>query len=251
MSSDELKQLCLGEIDKILLKNGKSLQDFECMPQINSPDVQPFDNILLANELSNDTAEMIAKHDELFHTLNEEQIFAYKQILDSVYADKGQMFFVDGFGGSGKTYLWSAVSFRLRSEDKIVLNVASSGIASLLLPGGRTAHSQFMIPLVLVEETSCKIDKDSKKAELLQMASLIIWDEALMINRLAFEAFDRTLRDIMNKVVDGVLMFLLVEKLLFLGVIFDKYCLLFPKVVMLILFMLLSIHRHCGVGLRF
>jgi hypothetical protein len=194
----------LIEIDKNLLNNGKSLQDFECMPQINSPDVQPFDNILLANELSYDTAEMIAKHGELFQTLNEEQMFAYRQILDAVYADKGQMFFVDGFGGTGKTYLWSALSFRLRYEGKIVLNVSSSGIASLLLPGGRTAHSQFAIPLVLVEQSSCKIDMDSKKVELLQMASLIIWDEAPMINRLAFEAFDRTLRDIMNKVVDGV-----------------------------------------------
>jgi hypothetical protein len=205
MSSDELKQLCLIEIDKILLDNGKSLEDFECMPQINSPNVQPFDNILLANELSYDTGEMIAKHGELFQTLNEEQMFAYQQILDAIYADKGQMFFVDGFGGTGKTYLWSALSFKLRSEGKIVLNVASSGIASLLLPGGRIAHSQFAIPLVLVEESSCKIDKDSKKAELLQMASLIIWDEALMINRLVFEAFGRTLRDIMNKVVDGAI----------------------------------------------
>jgi len=51
----------------------------------------------------------------------------------------------------------------------------------------------------VVEESFCKIDKDSKKAELLAMASLIIWDEAPIINKLAFEAFDRTLRDILNK----------------------------------------------------
>lgn len=35
------------------------------------------------------------------------------------------------------------------------------------------------------------------------MKSLIIWDEAPMINRLAFEAFDRTMCDIMNKFNKG------------------------------------------------
>jgi ATP-dependent DNA helicase PIF1 len=78
------------------------------------------------------------------------------------------MFFVDGFGGSGKTYLWNAFSFHFRAEGKIVINVASSGIASLLLPGGRTAHSQFAIPLVLTEESVCRLDNRGKKAELLE-----------------------------------------------------------------------------------
>jgi hypothetical protein len=34
--------------------------------------------------------------------------------------------------------------------------------------------------------------------ELIQSASLIIWDEALMTHKIAFEALDRTLRDIMS-----------------------------------------------------
>nr|GEX57995.1 hypothetical protein CTI12_AA123990 [Tanacetum cinerariifolium] len=44
-------------------------------------------------------------------------------------------------GGTGKTFLYKTIISRLRSELKIILAVASSGIASLLLPGGRTAHS--------------------------------------------------------------------------------------------------------------
>ncbi|KAL4359402.1 hypothetical protein AHAS_Ahas08G0073800 [Arachis hypogaea] len=55
---------------------------------------------------------------------------------------------------------------RLRSEKKIVINVASSGIASLLLPGGKTAHSIFNIPVELTEDIVCRIKKDSPKAEL-------------------------------------------------------------------------------------
>ncbi|PNY00027.1 ATP-dependent DNA helicase PIF1, partial [Trifolium pratense] len=203
ISNEELKRLCLVEIDKILRVNGRCLNDFECMPRINTEDIDPFDNLFVANELSYDCSDMFAKHEELFMSLNKEQLSAYHEIVDAVKNNLGRIFFVDGFGGSGKTYLWNAVSFYFRSVGKIVLNVASSGIASLLLPGGRTAHSQFGIPLVLIEEAVCRLDKKGKKEQLLGMASLIIWDEAPMINILAFEAFERCLRDVMSKVVPG------------------------------------------------
>ncbi|GKD91792.1 ATP-dependent DNA helicase PIF1-like protein [Tanacetum coccineum] len=42
----------------------------------------------------------------------------------------------------------------------------------------------------------CSISADGDVAELIRETKLIIWDEAPMINRLAYEAFDRTLRDI-------------------------------------------------------
>jgi len=56
----------------------------------------------------------------------------------------------------------------------IVLAVASSGIASLLLPGGRTAYSQFKIPFNLYENFTCPIPYGSELASLLQITSLII-----------------------------------------------------------------------------
>jgi hypothetical protein len=203
ISPEDMKRLCLIEVDKILRVNGRCLSDFECMPQIEIDEVDPFDNIFIANELSHDCDEMRSKHDEFYRSLNQEQLSAYNQIVDAVTNNLGRMFFVDGFGGSGKTYLWNALSFRFRSMGKIVVNVASSGIASLLLPGGRTAHSQLGIPLTLTEESVCRLDKRGKKAELLGMASLFIWDEAPMINRLALESFERSMRDIMNKILPG------------------------------------------------
>lgn len=130
--------------------------------------------------------------------MNSAQKAAYDCIVNAVNGKLGGFFFVDGYGGTGKTYLWRALSYRFRSESKVVLNVASSGIASLLLPGGRTAHSLFEIPLVLNESSCCNIKQGSMKAELLQRTSLIIWDEAPMINKWALEALDRTLRDIIR-----------------------------------------------------
>lgn len=54
-----------------------------------------------------------------------------------------------GSEGCGKTYLWRTIISKLRSQGDIVLQVASSGIAATLLPGGRTAYSRFKIPIVL------------------------------------------------------------------------------------------------------
>ncbi|CAG8778301.1 8548_t:CDS:1, partial [Rhizophagus irregularis] len=74
--------------------------------------------------------------------------------------------------------------------------VASSGIAALLLNGGRTAHSRFKIPIKLFENSTLNISKQSELAKLIKMTKLIIWDEAPMAHKFTFEAVDRTFRDI-------------------------------------------------------
>ncbi|KAG7529694.1 hypothetical protein ISN44_Un127g000010, partial [Arabidopsis suecica] len=82
------------------------------------------------------------------------------------------------------------------SKGDIVLNVASSGIASLLLEGGRTAHSRFGIPLTPNEFATCNMKAGSDRANLVKEAFLIIWDEAPMMSRHCFESLDRSLSDI-------------------------------------------------------
>ncbi|PIA58920.1 hypothetical protein AQUCO_00400047v1 [Aquilegia coerulea] len=84
----------------------------------------------------------------------------------------------------------------LRSEGHIVIMVASSGIASLLLTGGRTAHSTFKIPFEVLDDSVCSVTKQTIHAELFKRAKLIIWDEVPMQHRFCVEAVDRTLRDI-------------------------------------------------------
>ncbi|GKA29924.1 zf-CCHC domain-containing protein [Tanacetum coccineum] len=60
--------------------------------------------------------------------------------------------------------------------------------------GGRTTHSRFAIPINVVEDSMCHIAADSDLADLIRKANLIIWDEAPMINRHCYEAFDRALQ---------------------------------------------------------
>jgi ATP-dependent DNA helicase PIF1 len=86
----------------------------------------------------------------------------------------------------------------LRSKGDIVLTVASSGIAALLIPGGRTAHSRFSIPIHVDENSTCNITQGSPLAELIVKAKLVIWDEAPMTHKHCFEAVDRTFRDILR-----------------------------------------------------
>lgn len=87
----------------------------------------------------------------------------------------------------------------LKVQKKIVLAVASSGVASLLLPRGRTAHSRFKIPFDLNDATTCSVKRGTMLAELIQVAALIIWDEAPMTHRRCFEALDTTMRDILSE----------------------------------------------------
>lgn len=110
---------------------------------------------------------------------------------------------MSGYGGTGKTFLWGAIVAWLRACRKIVLTVASSGVASLLLPGGRTAHSRFKVPCDLDDGSVCDIKRGSMLCELIKSASLVIWDEALMMHRHAFEALDRTFRDLLLRQTEG------------------------------------------------
>lgn len=112
------------------------------------------------------------------------------------------MFFLHGPTGTGKTYVYNTLCYALRGHadgpGKIVLCVASSEIAALLLMGGRTSHTTFKIPINITEQSFCGIKKGSIHAELLRILDLIIWDEVPMQHRHCQEAVDRTLRDIHN-----------------------------------------------------
>lgn len=127
--------------------------------------------------------------------LTMEQKGIFNEIMEAVLNDKGEVFFVYGFGGTGKTFIWKTLSAAIRYRGMIVLNSDSSGIASLLLPGVRTAHSRFAIPITPDDTTSCIIPPNSDLANLIKQASLIIWDEAPMMSKYCFQNLDRSLND--------------------------------------------------------
>jgi superfamily II DNA or RNA helicase len=84
-------------------------------------------------------------HDE--GTLNIDQRQAYNAIVSAYESGESKNFFIDDPGGTGKTYIENLFLKKIRGNGDIALIIASSRIAALLLDGGRTAHSQFKIPI--------------------------------------------------------------------------------------------------------
>ena len=118
--------------------------------------------------------------------------------MQTINAGTTAIFFVDGPGGTGKTYLYRALLANVRSRGIIDLATATSRVAASILPGGHTSHSRFEIPLQTSESTMTNMSKQSGVAKLIRKAKVIIWDEAPMAKRQIIETVDRSFRDIMD-----------------------------------------------------
>ena len=132
----------------------------------------------------------------MWTSLNHDQIMAADAIWDAITHSTGQLFFLDGYGGTGKTMLQNIVLRRVQNDSKVAIAVASSRIASILLQGGCTAHSRFKIPLNAIAQSSCSVSEKSNLADLLVVTKLIFRDEISMQNCYNIEAVDRTLQDV-------------------------------------------------------
>ncbi|KAM0902532.1 hypothetical protein ACQ4PT_019216 [Festuca glaucescens] len=194
---DELRNMLLDKLSVLFARNGCNILDHS-LPLKSVYDAGPCENSMISDELSQDYESLIKTAEAMQKKFNKDQEKAFIAIVDRVREDKPGLFFVSGHGGTGKTFLWNALVAYLRGYKRIVLTVASSGVASLLLPGGRTAHSRFKIPIDLDNNGVCDIRKSTMLSTLIESASLIIWDEALMTHGKCFEALDRTLRDVLS-----------------------------------------------------
>ncbi|XP_019149889.1 PREDICTED: uncharacterized protein LOC109146694 [Ipomoea nil] len=198
LNDSQKKNYALIEMEKLLNAWNKSLADYPPMPMPDQNGDLFQGNRLLFEEMSYDREALRHEHNSLLQKLTDEQLLIYNKVVADVQTEMDGMYFVYGYGGTGKTFLWKTLSAALRSKGEVVLNVASSGIASLLLPGGRTEHSRFAIPISVNEDSTCNIKQGSPLAELIIKAKLIIWDEAPMMHKYCFEALDRTMRDLMR-----------------------------------------------------
>ncbi|AES97392.2 uncharacterized protein [Medicago truncatula] len=192
-----------GRFQKILERNRRSLADFKPMPYPKDYITAQLGNRLIYDERNYNAQKLKQEFDNLYKMLTDEQRMIFNKIMKAVEDQKGGVFFLHGYGGTGKTFMWQTLASALRCKLKIVLTVASSGITSLLLPGGRTAHSKFKIPVPTDDNSTCNIEFDSDHAELLQQTKFIIWDEAPMTHKFFFQALDRTLKDVMSEYSDS------------------------------------------------
>ncbi|XP_053152157.1 uncharacterized protein LOC128344988 [Hemicordylus capensis] len=197
------RDLALQEIAKILTIHGKKCTDYGLTYNMQNTE-QLTDTYNQANERQ--AAEQMSR------TFNEEQKAAMEQIITASQNDEleHRCFFLDGPGGSGKTYLYKTILSTICGQSELALPVASTGIAANLLQGGRTYHSQFKLPLPVLENSVSNMHLNSQDAKHIKKARIIIWDESTMAPTQALTTVDKLMKEIMenNKPMGGKLFLL-------------------------------------------
>ncbi|KAK6020980.1 hypothetical protein OSTOST_13359, partial [Ostertagia ostertagi] len=117
-------------------------------------------------------AEHVAYGEQLIEQLNEHQRAAANNILLTVNNADGRHFFIDGPGGSGKTFLYTALYHTLLGMRKN-LNIHDNN-------------------------RTCSMKRESREARALRNVSVIFWDEISMVPKWTLEAVDLLLKDIMQ-----------------------------------------------------
>src|ERR1700728_2506461 len=166
-------------LDQQLMKGGKTLSEIAQMPLSTLRDWgQLAPNFILHEQLNYDQDKLEAQVQLALEKFNNEQRRVYNAVMQSYDQNQGKMFFVHSAGGGGKTFVCNtiatAVHLGQHQDHKVALYVASLGIASLLLDGGRTAHSRFKIPIPVHENSPCNISKNSALAQVLKQTGIII-----------------------------------------------------------------------------
>ncbi|XP_044005514.1 uncharacterized protein LOC122850427 [Aphidius gifuensis] len=185
------------EIVKLLEKEKSNISKFATMPSLI--EFESLENL-------NNEEIVLQNHSEIglnqYKTLNIKQKIIVDEIMDKALSCRkdnlNSCFYIDGPGGSGKTYVYSTIYHLLRSNGKKVATMAFTEIAAILLPEGRTMHTLFAMPVPIYVDSTSNIKQQSKAAEELRNIDVIICDEAPMAPRYCLELADRTCRDIMN-----------------------------------------------------
>ena len=132
---EDVFNLALNDLqDRVLSMGGRQLSDY------GLPQPVAVDSNRLARdyqrEIDYDRGEQQAYVEQHAAMLTSDQREVYDYFCSMVDANQGGILFLDAPGGTGKTFLINFILAKLRSEGKIALATASSGIAAILLTGG-------------------------------------------------------------------------------------------------------------------
>ena len=129
----EIEFFALREVDDFLGQHGKSLADF---PQLPVPPpaqrhVRP-ETALIQEQRSLVTPDLPAFLQQNLPKLNMDQRAVFDAVSAAVLSDQHAVFFVDEPGGTGKTFTHKVLLAHIRTEGRIALAMASSGIAAIV-----------------------------------------------------------------------------------------------------------------------
>ncbi|PIC25660.1 hypothetical protein B9Z55_018506 [Caenorhabditis nigoni] len=186
-SDEESEAMAYEDIKERMSRLGKCLESFVAAPNYVI-------RIPIGEDIDYD--QILSQGESLYETLNEEQKECCDLVLAAVDGSGVQrLFFIDGPGGSGKTYLYTVICNLLIGRKFKIVCSAWTGIASCLLPFGRTTASLFKLNI----SEECKnslIKLNSAQAKVLRELDVLILDECSMIPKYALQTIDEVLREV-------------------------------------------------------
>jgi hypothetical protein len=182
-------------IEDIMQEAGRSLKDIG----FDFPDVCDDDSSHSLQEHFYDEQLCIRERDAIIRDFTAEQRSAMDECCRMTNSEQSELSVrcITSSGGTGKSKFVNGVTWHLRSEGKIVLNVAASALAASVLTSGRTAHSAFGIPVPCTSGSFCSLKP--RERNLIKASSIIFYDEMSMVSTDIANTVDRTLREIMQK----------------------------------------------------
>lgn len=100
-----------------------------------------------------------------------------------VHGKENVVYFIDGSGGTGRTFFYQMILETLRKDGYTARATATSRIATRMLPGEPTTHSKFKILIYCDSSSMCLISNQGYLAQLLRRGTDLIRDKATMTHR--------------------------------------------------------------------
>lgn len=142
----------------------------------------------LEEYLSNVNAEQRNVFDDVVKVLQQ-----VDPVTKRVPANVNSVFWVNGSGGTGKTYTYQAILAWCSANNRKAVVSAPTGIAAQLLPNGTTCHYCFGLPFDLYGEASSSLKKESIRGQALGEADLILIDEVSMLDQQQLSVISKVL----------------------------------------------------------
>jgi len=150
-------------------------------------------------------------HDTNLPLLTEEQKIIYDTITYDIENQRGRVYSLDAAGGCGKTFTCNTLLSSVRKDGHTALAMAMTGIAALLLRLGMTFHRGTGCPVPCHEDSTSKFTLQSREADRLRKAKLIVIDEVSMQHKNQYNMLDRFLKSLMdsNELMGGKVILLM------------------------------------------
>jgi len=124
----------------------KTYSSDDVLESICSPSKDAEDMLIDTNDqIDIDYEQEQAEH--AYERMTSEQKLIYNYVKQLLYNYSSNVtpkcIFIDGPGGSGKSFVIKAIDHYMRSQSKLICNMSGTGVAANELRVGRTVHNRF------------------------------------------------------------------------------------------------------------